>query len=389
MNLNEGQILAGAEEQLKALFGEMPDFKDFKVLRGKRLDASGRATDSKIKVRLGKGNLNLWLETTAYGQPAKLREKAGELKAALKSDPKAKGVLCAPFISQDAAQVCADEKLGYVDLCGNCRMVFEGVYVVREGKANQFPERREIKTLTGLFSLRASRVLKVLLRRLDRPWKLQDAATKAEVSLSEAFKVARMLEEREFAGGRRGKFTLNKPEDLLKLWAEHYKPREHGRLQCYTMQSIKEFEERFAGSPEAENQLRGKIMYEQTRANALGMITAKTIALGKFSAAEYLAPHVNYSVATIYVEGDPSALAQQMELKPVEKGGNVELIEPVDPWFLTDRCGAFGRWVTSPVQTYLDLMQEPLRGPEAADAILKEFRTLTQRLWMGEGVSYD
>lgn len=385
MKLTEQQILSSALKNLEALFKDMPNFGGLEALHEAPPRIPGGRLDAEIEVQLGNRRLLLLLAATAYSQPAKLRETAENLRTSLKKNASAQGVLCADYVSPAAAKVCADEHLGYVDLCGNCRLVFDNIYIEREGKPNQYPERRNTKALTGLFSLKASRVLKVLLRRLDLPWKLQDAATLAEVSLPEAFKVARMLEERELAGGRRGKFTLKNPENLLKLWSANYKPREHGRLQCYTMQSIKEIEERYAAYPDAEKHLRGQLMHEQTRAI---VVSPNSLALGKFSAAEYLAPHVNYSVATIYMQEDPTLFVQRMGLKPVEKGGNVELIEPVDPWFLNDRCGAFGRWVTSPAQTYLDLMQEPVRGPEAAEVLLKEFRTLTPKLWMGEGVSY-
>jgi hypothetical protein len=387
VKLSDRLILDGSLSHLEDLFRDMPDFGEFYVGKKTGLDLTSQPWDAEVDVRLGTKILKLRMLVTAYGQPVKVRETARVLKDSLKSEPQARGVICAPFVSKDAANVCADEGVGYVDLCGNCRIVFEGIYVVKEGKPNQYPERRDKKSLAGLFSLKASRVLKVLLRRGEKPWKLQHAADLAEVSLPLAFKVARMLEERELARGRRGKFVVEKPEDLLKLWASHYNPREHGRLQCYSMQSIQDIEEGFVSSEskqEAEENQRGLFMHEQTRAGVVLSMLRLPGALGKFSAAEYLAPIMNYNVATIYVGGDPAPFVRKMGFKAVEKGGNVELIEPMDPWFFRDLCGAHGRYVTSPAQTYLDLMQEPIRGAQAGEAILKDFRNLTERLWMGD-----
>ena len=64
-----------------------------------------------------------------------------------------------------------------------------------------------------------------------------------------------------------------------------------------------------------------------------------------------------------------------MDLQPVESGGNVIVTIPHD-----ETPGLFmreinGYYVTSPIQTVLDLLENPGRGEEAAEAIItKEFK---------------
>lgn len=60
-------------------------------------------------------------------------------------------------------------------------------------------------------------------------------------------------------------------------------------------------------------------------------------------------------------------VAEQLELKPVTSGVNVNLIIPYDEGVLYGVETKSGAKVTSPVQTHLDLRQIKGRGEEAAD----------------------
>ena len=91
-------------------------------------------------------------------------------------------------------------------------------------------------------------------------------------------------------------------------------------------------------------------------------------ALASFSAAEILAPHVRQHRLFAYWRGRRENLVEALELKPVDSGENVVILEPYDegvlyPW------GRGAIPVTGPVQTYLDVHASPARGEEAAGAV--------------------
>jgi hypothetical protein len=94
-------------------------------------------------------------------------------------------------------------------------------------------------------------------------------------------------------------------------------------------------------------------------------------ALAGFSAAARLAPFVRYQRGSLYLEEAALArVASTLELKEVATGANLALWVPYDDgvWY-----GALERnreTMTSPVQTYLDLLSLHSRGEEAAAFLL-------------------
>jgi hypothetical protein len=52
--------------------------------------------------------------------------------------------------------------VGFIDLVGNCRLVFDKVYIERRGFPKPKAERRPLRSL---FSPKASRVLRVVVRK--------------------------------------------------------------------------------------------------------------------------------------------------------------------------------------------------------------------------------
>lgn len=95
------------------------------------------------------------------------------------------------------------------------------------------------------------------------------------------------------------------------------------------------------------------------------------VALVSFSAADRLAPYARHPNSYFYAdEAGLAALADLLELSDAAKGANVIVTVPEEEGVLDDAVrGSDGVVVTSPVQTYLDLLQAGDRGREAADAL--------------------
>jgi Transcriptional regulator, AbiEi antitoxin, Type IV TA system len=100
-------------------------------------------------------------------------------------------------------------------------------------------------------------------------------------------------------------------------------------------------------------------------------------ALASFSAAARYFPNVRRVRMTAYLACSVEAFvgrmkAEEAPLKEVDSGPNVVILEPSDDSVFVRAQRPLDRAATSPVQTYLDLMQESLRGPEAAEALVSK-----------------
>ena len=140
----------------------------------------------------------------------------------------------------------------------------------------------------------------------------------------------------------------------MYTWAKDYHQRDSLTFEYYSLDSIAELERRIAE-------------WSKTHDNSA--------LLGSFSAAARYAPTVRYKKVDVYVEQQAyNEFIRDLELKPVESGGNVIITIPHDETPCMFFREVNGDYITSPVQTVIDLLGNAGRGEEAADAIiLKEF----------------
>ena len=282
------------------------------------------------------------VEVRKVGQPRVIREAANRLMRYKDQMSGTYPVVMAPYISPQAAEICREEGLGFVDLAGNCRLSFDQVYISKEGKQNPFTRRRDLRSL---YSPKAERVLRVLLATPKRWWKVAPMAQEAGVSLGQVFNVKKLLIDREWVETGEDGFRFTAPAKLLAEWEDNYDFRRSTVREFYTLRSIADFEHLLA-----EACAKGNLAY----------------ALAGFSSAARYAPMVRYQRAMAYVVGDIDRVAERLELKPVTSGANVNLIVPYDEGVLYGAETKGGARVTSPMQTYLDLRQIKGRGEEAA-----------------------
>jgi len=123
----------------------------------------------------------------------------------------------APYISPQAAEICAKEGIGYLDLAGNCRLSFGQVFIRREGIRNPFARKRDLRSL---YAPKSTRILRVLLMRKSA-WKTQALADEAGVSLGQVANVKKLLRDREWVADGEEGFKLTNPRSLLADWAEN------------------------------------------------------------------------------------------------------------------------------------------------------------------------
>jgi hypothetical protein len=317
--------------------------------------ANGRS-DLRLQVKTPGGKSTLVVEVRKVGQPRVIREATNQLRRFKDDLPNAYGVVMAPYISPEAAEICLKEGFGFADLAGNCLLSFDQVFVSKEGKENPFARKRDLRSL---YSPKAERVLRVLLSAPGRQWKVQSLAKEAGVSLGQGFNVKKLLVDREWMETGDGGFRLTAPAKLLAEWEENYDFRRNAVREFYTLRPIADFERLLA-----EACAKDKSAY----------------ALAGFSSAARYAPMVRYQRAMAYVVGNLDGLAERLELKSVTSGANVNLMAPYDDGVLYGVETKGDVRVTSPVQTYLDLRQIKGRGEEAADFLKQQ---VIQPSWPG------
>ncbi len=290
----------------------------------------------------------LLVEVKSSGEPRIARGAIQEILTVASKQEGGYGLFAAPYIGPETQRICKEAGVGFLDLAGNCRLIFDKVFIERRGFPKPKVERR---TLRSLFSPKASRMLRVLFEGPKQPWQVQRLAREACVSLGLAAKVKQRLLDLEYAREQAQGIQLVKPEELLRSWVDMLASRKCGTVGVYAD----------GDPPQIEETLRA-----YCAANAI------RYAFTQFSGAARVAPFTRYTRGAAYVEADPSSLVGKLGWKIVDTGANFTLPGPFDEGvFYGARTIGTDR-VVSDVQLYLDLMESKGRGEEAATAILEQ-----------------
>jgi len=330
-----------AQSILKVTLQKIPFLKIVSI------DRERSRVDFVVNLALNNKKQALIVELKNNGQPRMAREAVNQLIRYRDSFPNAYSVFMAPYISPQAADICLEDGVGYIDFAGNSYLSFGQVYIDQTGRPNPFKTRRD---LTSLYSPKASRVLRVLMNNPGRRWKMQDLATEAGVSLGQIANVKKILLDRKWITQQDG-FSLMEPWELLEGWSEAYTYRKNQVQNFYSLKSIPEIE-----------------------ADLARVCSEKGIeyALTGFSGAARFAPAVRYNRAMGYVFNMPEDMVSMLNLKEVESGANVMLLGPYDEGVFYGTQVVDDIRIVSPLQIYLDLKGYKGRGEEAAEVLLRD-----------------
>lgn len=340
-----------AAEALRALLNQVPAISSTDVA----LEVQGGDWHADILARVNAGDRRhvLVCEVKSSGQPRHVRMALLQLRNYVAHyGAEAIPIFIAPYLSPEAQSLCREQGVGFLDLEGNARLVFDGVFIERLVPGKPAADRRELRSI---FKPKSAQVLRVLLRDPRRSWRVADLAAAADVSLGHISNVRLALLDREWAGiGPDGLF-LTAPDLLLDAWRDAYEPPAGKRLGFYTT-------------------LHGGAFEEAARA-ALAVANKSGAAMfASFSAGHWLAPYARTGSQYFYAdEAGADALQQVLKLSSAAKGENVLLTRLEDRGLFRDAIEpAPGIVCTSQVQTYLDLAAAGERGREAADHLRRE-----------------
>lgn len=346
------QIEKDAIAKLHDLLVRVPFLHVSKPIPGSTSEGELFPMDGFLKVRHGKNSWWFVLEVKSHAQLRDARQSVEYLSRFSKAmGAPAYPVFASQYLSPSIREFCVENGVGYFDFSGNCRLVFDDVFIEREVPASETPERKRLKSL---FSLKSSRVIRRLLHEPSYPWKVQKLAEASMVSPATVSLVKDKLLGEEYAARHGEAFIISKPEKLLLDWARHYDSHQHKQIECYGQGELDELESRFV-----EHCRRHSIAYAFTMFSGARRVAQFT--RGVQRAYAYVdSPH------------DLLHLAAALKLKPVDSGGNFRLITPDDDDLLYGKQVVAGDYVVSDIQLYLDLAGHLGRGEENAEFLLEQ-----------------
>jgi len=342
----ERDLLKRAEKSITSTLSDIPfvELKKFKA----NVKIDNKEVDFVLDILISGKPVKFIVEVKSQGEPRLVRMAIAQIKDYLKSFKDSYGILIAPYLSAASRQICKEEHIGCIDLAGNAVLAFKSVFIDRSGNPNPFAVARRAKSV---FSPKSSRILRVLLSDPSKGWYVEDLSKEAGISIGLTSRVKQALRSEEWIKEENKRFFLVNPEEVVNQWAINYSYEKNPAFSFYSGLSEDELEA--AIKRECENR---KFRY----------------GLALFSGARKVAPFVRFMRFFSYIDGDIESIAEAVQMKKVETGANVTLLQPYDEGVFYGLQDINGIKVVSDIQLYLDLKSYKGRGEEAAKAIYEQ-----------------
>ncbi len=267
-------------------------------------------------------------------------------------------LLLCPHIPDPLAADLRLAGINHADLNGRLFIKMPSFLLDRGPKSKAY---RNPGTELNPFTLKSSRVVRVLLSHREQEWTQADLETRtgisrALVSLTLADLIERELVEPTRAGSRH-EAALYRTRDfsrLLDAWSAEDQWRKRTSIQQYSA-------------------LTGNLVeLAETARDALG---EQNVFFTQWFAAHLRHPHTTPPLVSAYLKKKPPG--EITWARKVDNGGNLWLITPKDEGVFQEAQTVGGFKLVSDIQIYLDLLQVGQRGPEQAQA-LREWEGFTQ-----------
>lgn len=251
-------------------------------------------------------------------------------------------LLVVPYMSKAGAETADRLGLNWLDLSGNAHIREEGLRVWVQGRPDQL---RAAGRPSSPFAPKSARITRTLLLDPTRWWRQKDLADATELDDGNVSRIVRRLVDELLLERRERELRPRDPDLLLDAWAQDYRFDRHqavlGHLSGGGIEVARELDERLAHASVAH-------------------------AFTGLPAAWAMTHFARFRLTSVYVAGDPHSIAEEVEMRPGEKGANVQLLGPDDEGVFAGKEGFDGLPCVAPVQAYLDLLSLPERAREAA-----------------------
>ena len=256
-------------------------------------------------------------------------------------------VLCVPFMGEAGQQTCAEAKVSWLDLSGNCRIEAPGlVYWIlindNEFKRSGRPE--------SAFARKGSRISRRLLMEPNRWFQQKGLACITGVDASHVGRVLGKLHETGLVERNKPMVRVADPDRLLEAWRDEYRFAGHDVIRGHIS----------AGA--GDSLLRGI-------ANTFSELE-EPYAATALPAAWQWNRFAGFRLCTVYLPRDPSyGLKKDLGFREGSRGANTWLVVPEDEGVFDGAEFIDGVNCVHPVQIYLDLKDHPERAAEAAEEL--------------------
>lgn len=302
-----------------------------------------------LSLENGRG-VNWQLHTSIKGEvyPKQAWYEIMKLKEAIDEKKSHYALLIAEFISPRVATMCDESGVGYLDLSGNCKIKFGGLWIERSGRPRKYKASRTAKSL---FTVKASRLIRVLLKAPIKPYLVKELSEQAQVSLGQVSKVRKLLMDQDLVEETESGVRVKNRDELIDLWvqADDFYKR------------VEEKEYSLLSSPQT---LAEKLLSHNKESPLFTM---------NYAASLRVAHNVVNSVAVYLPKFPDEQLLATLKAREVSKGsGNLRVFIPHDIDALKiDSQTINGIPLVSDLQLYLDLQDGEQNGKEQAEALKK------------------
>ena len=276
---------------------------------------------------------------------------SGLKEAAKTHKGRGQALVVVPFMGELGRSLCDEAGISWLDLSGNAKIVGPGLKIRIEGKPNKYSDRGRPP---NVFAPKSSRISRQLLLQPQEFQTQAELARQTELDDGYVSKVVRRLEQEQFVESAQGAVRPRDPNLLLDSWHSVYDFSRHRIIKGHVPARTGE---------ELIRRIAAQFSSNKLHFAATGL-----------AAAWLLTSFASFRLVTVYLQSMPSrSLLQELEFSDEPKGANLWLVLPNDDGVFQGSENHSGIPCVSPLQTYLDLKNQPERAKDAATELRKRF----------------
>lgn len=288
----------------------------------------------------GEGHGRQWLFEVKQSSSPGLISKAAEGFEAAPED--VLSVLVVPYMTPAGEKTADRLGINWIDLSGNAHIRADQLYIFVKGHPNRFVQRGRP---SSPFAPKSARITRTMLLEPQRWWRRKDLVSATDLDSGQVSRVVKRLLVDRLLEQRENELRPRDPDALLDAWEDQYRFDRHEILRGHVSGSGIELSR-----------------FLEERLSDIGARHAFT----GLTAAWALQGFARFRLNSVFVDGDPLEIAEQVGVRVNERGANVQLIAPDDAGVFTGSREIQGLQCVAPVQAYLDLGHLPERAAEAA-----------------------
>ncbi len=307
------------------------------------LEQTGRERDTRADLVAADERGRRWMiEVKSSSRPGQVANAAEQLRAYAGEEI---ALLVVPFMSRAGAETADREHLNWLDLSGNARIRAGDLNIWVQGRPDQLRARGRP---SSPFAPKSARVTRLLLLDPERWWRQRDLVQATGTDDGNVSRIVRRLND-ELLLERRGPEL--RPRDaglLLDAWSQDYRFNAHDIISAHVS----------GDGMEVARTLSQQLDDAQVHHAFTGL-----------PAAWLIDQFARFRLTSVYVDADPRAVADRLNLRQPTRGSNVQLVGPNDVGVFAGEQVHDGLLCVSMAQIYLDLQHLPERAPEAAEEL--------------------